>query len=95
MSLNSINFNQIQPDQAVAICSPEHAAQLAEYDQYQVIVAGRIGLLLTKEWLPLESHSGPFILTVVFHHVEEQPPAPEHIQAIIDGLKFQVRGQAR
>ena len=71
MSLNSANFNQIQPDQAVAICSPEHAAQLTEYDGYQVMVAGHIGLLLTKEWLPLESHSGPYILTVVFHRRTE------------------------
>jgi hypothetical protein len=95
MTLHSANFNQIQPDQAVAICSAEHAAQLAEFDGYQVTVAGRIGVLRTREWLPLESHTGPFILTVVFHHVEMQPPAPEHLQAIIDGLKFQIRGQAR
>jgi len=95
MSFNLADFNQIQPDQAIAICSREHAEQMAAYDHYQVTVAGRIAVLLTQEWLPLESHSGPFILTVIFHHVEEQPPAPEHIQAIVDGLKFQVRGQAR
>ena len=89
------NFNQIQPDQAVAICTREQALQFAEYDHYRVMISGRAGLLLTKEWFPLEEHGGPFILTVIFHHVEEHPLAPEHIQTLIDGLKFQVRGQPR
>jgi hypothetical protein len=35
------------------------------------------------------------VLTVVFHHAEKHPPAPEKIQAIVDALRFQVRGQAR
>lgn len=95
MSSNPVGFNQIQPDQAIAICSREHAEQLAAYDHYQVTVSDRIGVLLTAEWLPLESHVGPFILTVVFHHVNEYPPAPESVQVIIDALKFQIRGQAR
>lgn len=95
MISRSSGFNQILPDQAIAICSREQAQELAQYDHYQVMVSERIGLLLTAEWLPLESHSGPFILTVVFHHVEEYPPAPESIQAIVDTLKFQIRGQAR
>jgi hypothetical protein len=51
--------------------------------------------MLTYEWLPLEQHSGPFVLTVVFQHVDKHPPAPAEIQAIVDGLPFQVRGQAR
>lgn len=89
------NFNQIQPDQAVAICTREQALQFAEYDHYRVLVLGRAGLLLTKEWFPLEDHGGPFILTVIFHHVEDYPLAPESIQTLIDGLKFQVRGQPR
>lgn len=95
MSPNSTGFNQIQPDQAIAICSREQAEQLAGYDHHQVTVSGRIGVLLTAEWLPLESHVGPFILTVVFHHVDECSPAPESIQTIVDTLKFQIRGQAR
>jgi hypothetical protein len=95
MLSRSDGFNQILPDQAVAICSREHAEQLASYDHHQVTVSGRIGVLLTAEWLPTESHVGPFILTVVFHHVDEYPPAPESIQLIVDTLKFQIRGQAR
>jgi hypothetical protein len=95
MHIPSAGFNQIQPDQAIAICTREQAVQLVEYDRQKVIISGRAGLLLTKEWLPLETHSGPFILTVVFHHVEGHAPAPQHIQAIVDALKFQIRGQAR
>jgi hypothetical protein len=34
-------------------------------------------------------------LTVVFHHAEKHPRAPETIQSIVDGLAFQVRGQPR
>lgn len=95
MTSRSSGFNQILPDQAIAICSREQAQELAAYDHYQVTVSDRIGVLLTAEWLPVESHIGPFILTVVFHHVDEYPPAPESIQVIIDALKFQIRGQAR
>lgn len=89
------NFNRIQPDQAVAICTREQALQLAEYDHRRVLISGQAGLLLTKEWLPLEEHGGPYILTVIFHHVEDHPPVPESIQTLVDGLKFQVRGQPR
>jgi len=91
----SSSFNQIQPDKAIAICTREQAEQLVNYDHHQVTISERIGILLTAEWQPLESHVGPFILTVVFHNVQEYPPAPESIQAIVDSLKFQIRGQAR
>ena len=92
---HSPDFNRIQPDQAVAMCTCEQALQLAEYDHYRVMVSGRAGLLLTKEWFPLEEHNGPFVLTVIFHHIEDLPLVPEHVQTLIDGLKFQVRGQPR
>lgn len=88
-------FNQIYPNQAVAICTREQAEQLVNYDHHVIHVNGRAGVLLTYEWMPLEEHTGPFVLTVVFHHAEKHPPAPENIQAIVDGLRFQVRGQAR
>ena len=89
------NFNQIYPGQAIAICTREQAERLMNYDHHVVIVNGRAGVMLTYDWMPLEEHTGPFVLTVVFHHVEKHPPAPENIQAIVDGLRFQVRGQAR
>ncbi len=88
-------INQINPDQAVAICTREQALQLAGYDRHRTTISGHIGLLLTSDWLPIEEHAGPFIVTVVFHHVEDQPSAPEHIQTLVDGLKFQIRGQPR
>ena len=89
------NFNQIYPDQAIAICTREQAAELVQYDHHRVIVEKRAAVLLTSEWMPIEQYTGPFVLTVVFHHAEKHPPAPEKVQAIVDVLRFQVRGQAR
>jgi hypothetical protein len=89
------NFNQINPDQAVAICTTDQAEQLVNYDHHRINVSGRAGVLLTDEWMPVEEHIGPFVLTVVFHHADAHPPAPDEIQAIVDRLKFQVRGQPR
>ena len=89
------NFNQIYPDQAIAICTREQAAELVQYDHHSVLVERRAAVLLTYEWLPIEQHTGPFVLTVVFHHAEKHPLAPEKIQTIVDVLRFQVRGQAR
>jgi hypothetical protein len=88
-------FNQIYPDQAAAICTREQAEQLVNYDHHVVLVSGRPGVLLTAEWMPVEEHVGPFVLTVVFRHAEKHPPAPGSIQAVIDELKFQIRGQPR
>jgi hypothetical protein len=89
------SFNQVYPDQAVAICTRQQAEQLVNYDHHVVQVDGRAGVMLTYEWMPLEEHTGPFLLTVVFHYVEKHPTAPEEIQAIVDGLRFQIRGQPR
>jgi hypothetical protein len=93
----SKSFNQIHPNQAVAICSRVQAEQLMNYDHHVVQVNGRDGVMLTyrEAWVPVEEHTGPFVLTVVFHHAEKHPRAPEEIQSIVDGLTFQVRGQPR
>lgn len=88
-------LNQIYPNQAVAICTREQAQRLVSYDHHTVDVNGRLGVMLTYEWMPVEEHAGPFILTVVFQHAEKHPRAPEEIQAIVGGLLFQVRGQPR
>ena len=88
-------FNQIYPDQAVAICTRAQAEQLVNYDHHVVLVNGHLGVMLTSGWIPVEEHVGPFVLTVVFHHVEKHPPAPEAIQSLVGELKFQVRGQPR
>jgi hypothetical protein len=89
------SFNRIYPNQAVAICTREQAEQLVPYDHHVVRVNGRPGVLLTYEWMPVEEHTGPFVLTVVFHHAEKHPGAPAAIQSIVDELNFQVRGQPR
>jgi hypothetical protein len=88
-------FNQIYPNQAVAVCTREQAQQLVKYDHHVVQVNGQPGVMLTYEWMPLEEHAGPFVLMVVFHHAGKHPRAPEEIQIIVDGLTFQVRGQPR
>lgn len=91
----SPTFNQIQPDQAIALCSREQAAQLAEYDHYRVNVLGREGVLLTGTWSLTETNAPPFILTVIFRSASQSPLAPEQVQKLVNELKFQVRGQAR
>lgn len=89
------SFNRINPDQAVAICSRQQAEQLVSFDHHIVEVDGRKGVMLTYEWMPVEEHQGPFLLTVVFHHVEGHPSVPVEIQSIVSGLSFRVRGQPR
>ena len=88
-------LNQLYPNQAIAICTREQARQLVDYDHHVVHVNGRPGVMLTYEWMPVEEHAGPFVVTVVFHHVEKHPRAPEAIQSLVDKLRFQVRGQPR
>ncbi len=88
-------FNQIYPNQAIAICTREQAEKLVDYDHHVIEVDGRAGVMLTYEWMPVEEHAGPFVLTVVFHHAEKHPRAPEAVQAVVDELRFQIRGQPR
>ena len=88
-------FNQIYPNQSIAVCTREQAEQLVKYDHHVVEVNGRVGVMLTYEWMPVEAHTGPFVLTVVFHHTEKHPRVPQGIQSIVDELRFQVRGQPR
>ena len=87
--------SQIQTDQAIALCTRQQAEQLVNYDHHVVRVNGRHGVLLTHEWMPVEEHTGPFVLTVVFRYAEKHPSAPEGIQAVVDQLNFQLRGQPR
>lgn len=89
------NFNRINPNQAIAICTREQAEQLVKYDHHVVEISSRRGVMLTYEWMPLEEHAGPWILTVVFHQAEKHPRVPEAIQSIVDELHFQLRGQPR
>ncbi len=88
-------FNRVYPNQAIAICTREQAEQLVSYDNHVVDVSGRPGVMLTSEWMPVQEHTGPFVLTVVFHHADNHPSAPAEIQSVVDGLSFQIRGQPR
>ncbi len=88
-------LNQMYPDQAVAICTHEQARQLVDFDHHTVRISGRLGVMLTNEWMPLEEHAPPFLLTVVFRYADSHPFAPAEIQSLVDGLKFRIRGQAR
>jgi hypothetical protein len=88
-------LNQIHPDQAIALCTREQAQQLVGFDHHTVRIHNRLGVMLTYEWIPLEEHAPPFVLTVVFRHADSHPSAPAEIQSLVDGLRFQIRGQAR
>jgi hypothetical protein len=88
-------LNQLYPDQAVAICTREQAEQLVDFDHHTVRINDRIGVMLTNEWMPLEEHAPPFLLTVVFRYADRHPAAPAEIQTLVDRLRFRVRGQAR
>ena len=88
-------LNQIYPDQAVAICAREQARQLVDFDHHTVRIQGRLGVMLTNEWIPLEEHAPPFLLTVVFRYADRHPAAPAEIQSLVNRLRFQIRGQAR
>lgn len=90
-----LSFNQISPSQATAICTRAQAEQLMNYDHYRVTVLEKECVLLTHEWVPIKENIGPFVLTVIFHHAESHPPAPEEIQTLVNTLKFKVRGQPR
>jgi len=89
------HFNRINPDQSVAICTREQAEKLVNYDNHVVKVNGRAGVMLTTEWMPMEEHQGPFLLTVVFHHILGHLSASEEIQALVSELSFRVRGRPR
>jgi hypothetical protein len=89
------NFNQLNPNQATALCTRAQAEQLANYDHHRVTVLEREAVLLTYEWLPVEEHVVPLVLTVVFHHADAHPPAPVEIQTLVSTLRFQARGQPR
>ncbi len=88
-------LNQLQPDQAVAICTREQAKQLADFDHHTVRINDQLGVMLTHQWMPLEEHAPPFVLTVVFRYADRHPAAPAEIQTLVNRLRFQVRGQAR
>ena len=47
------SFSQIYPNQAIAICTREQAAQLGDYDHPIIQVDRRAGVMLTHEWLPV------------------------------------------
>ncbi len=88
-------LNQLQPDQAVAVCTREQAEQLADFDHHTVRINDQLGVMLTHQWMPLEEHAPPFVLTVVFRYADRHPAAPAEIQTLVNRLRFQVRGQAR
>jgi len=90
-------FDQTHPNHATAVCTREQAETLVNYDHHVVHVHGCPGVMLTyrEAWMPVEEHSGPFVLTVVFQHAEKHPRAPEAAQSVVDEPRFRVRGQPR
>lgn len=73
----------------VAICTRDQAAQIVNYDHHRVRVDGRLVVMLTYHWMPLEEAAEPLILRAVFQYAEKHPPAPLEVQTIIDQLHFE------
>ena len=80
------------PERLTAICTPEQAHQLIDFDHHTVRVDGRLGVMITyprMEALVLgeELPEAPELI-IIFRNPEMHPPAPAHIQQIIDQLEF-------
>lgn len=82
--------NRSTPAQAAAVCTPSQARQLSAYHQHRVMLGGHAGILFSDF-----SGDGPFVATIVFHGVQDQPPVPEEIQQMLDALNFQIRNNPR
>jgi len=72
-----------------AVCTRDQAAQIVNYDHHRVRVDGRLAVMLTYHWMPLEEAAEPLILRAVFQYAEKHPPAPPEVQTIIDQLHFE------
>lgn len=75
-------------NELIAICTRDQATYLVDYDHHRVRVDGRLAVMLTYDWMPLENAPDPLLLRVVFQYAEKHPAAPPDIQAIIDQLHF-------
>jgi hypothetical protein len=87
-----------------AVCAPDQAAELIQYDHHQVVVQDCWGILITYPWLTLESAEEPRIALVhcnpapnhtasedqIRVMIRKHPLAPPHVQALIDQLDFQI-----
>jgi hypothetical protein len=73
----------------VAVCSRQQAERLVGYDHHHVHINGRLGIMLTYHWMPLEGAAEPLLLKVAFHNSARQhPPAPSDVQRIVNQLSF-------
>jgi hypothetical protein len=73
------------------VVSQAQAVRLVDYDHHRVWVGGKLGVMLTYHWLPLDEATEPLALTVVFPPVSvanAHPAAPEEVQALVDRLAF-------
>lgn len=82
------SLDNLYPDQLVARCTRAQAEQLVNYDHHRVRVNGRLAVMLTFHWLPLEAAPEPLLLKVIFAHAEQHPPVPGEVQALVDALSF-------
>lgn len=73
----------------IAICTRDQAVQIVNYDHHRVRVDGRLAVMLTYHWMPLEDTPEPLTLRAVFQYADKHPAAPPEVQAIIDQLHFE------
>lgn len=73
-------------DQIMAVCNPEQMELLMRYDHYAVNVRGRLGVMVTDEWMRHYEWESANLLQVVFAAAEAYPSAPPAVQALIDNL---------
>ncbi len=79
-------------DEFFAVYTCQQAEQLVRYDHHRVRINGRLGIMLTYHWLPLEDAAETLLLKVVFHDSASQhPPTPPEIQALVEQLTFEAR----
>ena len=81
-----INPETLVRNQIIAVYSPEQMELLMHYDHYAVNVQGRLGVMLSDEWMSHYEWEDTKLLRVVFDAVEAYPLAPPAVQALIDDL---------
>jgi hypothetical protein len=76
-------------DELYAICTRQQAGQLVNYDHLHIHINGRLGIMLTYHWMPIEDAAEPLLLKVVLHDSARQhPPAPPDVYDVIASLQF-------
>lgn len=72
----------------VAPVTPQQVLKLVNYDHHNVSINSERAILLTYHWYPLEEAQSPLYIKAIFLFAEQHPPAPPHVQNLVDTLVF-------